>query len=141
MESPTTPPSPLWLKIYSKPGMLYAGTDDGLLQVSWDDGQTWNDVTSQLAGLPKETWINTIEPSSHQAGRAYVAINNYRNDDFNNYIYQTDDYGKTWKSIEGNLPENRVARTLREDPKKTRIYFIWEQSLDYSSVSIRERIG
>ncbi|MBY5950587.1 glycosyl hydrolase [Algoriphagus marincola] len=107
-----------------KPGVLYAGTDDGLLQVSWDDGQTWNDVTSQLAGLPKETWINTIETSSHQAGRAYVAINNYRNDDFNNYIYQTDDYGKTWKSIEGNLPENRVARTLREDPKNPNLLYL-----------------
>lgn len=106
------------------PGMLYAGTDDGLLQVSWDDGQTWNDVTSTLNGLPKETWINTFEPSSHQAGRAYVAINNYRNNDFNNYIYRTDDYGKTWKSIEGDLPADRVARTLREDPKNPNLLYL-----------------
>ena len=106
------------------PGMLYAGTDDGLLQVSWDDGQTWNDVTSQLSGLPKETWINTFEPSSHEAGRAYVAINNYRNDDFNNYIYRTDDYGKSWKSIEGDLPADRVARTLREDPKNPDLLYL-----------------
>lgn len=107
-----------------KPGMLYAGTDDGLLQVSWDDGQTWNDVTSQLAGLPKETWINTFEPSSHQEGRAYVAINNYRNNDFNNYIYRTDDYGKTWKSVEGDLPADRVARTLREDPRNPNLLYL-----------------
>lgn len=106
------------------PGMLYAGTDDGLLQVSWDDGQTWNDVTSQLKGLPKETWINTFEPSSHQAGTAYVAINNYRNDDFNNYIYRTTDYGKTWTSIEGDLPADRVARTLREDPRNLNLLYL-----------------
>ena len=106
------------------PGMLYAGTDDGLLQVSSDDGQTWNDVTSALGGLPKETWINTFEPSTHKAGRAYVAINNYRNDDFNTYIYVTDDYGKTWESIEGDLPADRVARTLREDPKNPNLLYL-----------------
>jgi len=107
-----------------KPGVLYVGTDDGLLQVSWDDGQTWNDVTSELTGLPKETWINTIEPSSHQEGRAYVAINNYRNDDFTNYVYRTDDYGKTWTSIVGDLPKDRVARTLREDPKNSDLLYL-----------------
>jgi photosystem II stability/assembly factor-like uncharacterized protein len=106
------------------PGMLYAGTDDGLLQVSSDDGQTWNDVTSALGGLPKETWINTFEPSTHKAGRAYVAINNYRNDDFNTYIYVTEDYGKTWESIEGDLPADRVARTLREDPKNPNLLYL-----------------
>ena len=106
------------------PGMLYAGTDDGLLQVSWDDGKTWNDVTAELNGLPKETWINTFEPSNHFAGTAYVAINNYRNDDFNNYIYRTKDYGKTWESVEGDLPANRVARTLREDPKNPILLYL-----------------
>ncbi|MEN2280879.1 glycosyl hydrolase [Algoriphagus sp. SE2] len=105
-------------------GMLYAGTDDGLLQVSWDDGKTWIDVTDELEGLPKETWINTFEPSSHTPGTAYVAINNYRNDDFNNYIYRTEDYGKTWSSVEGDLPANRVARTLREDPKNPNLLFL-----------------
>ena len=107
-----------------KPGMLYAGTDDGLLQVSWDDGQNWTDVSEKLSGLPKETWINTIETSSHTAGTAYVAINNYRNDDFNNYVYKTTDFGKTWTSIEGNLPANRVARTLREDPKNPNLLYL-----------------
>ena len=115
-------------------GMLYAGTDDGLLQVSWDDGQTWNDVTDQLAGLPKETWINTFEPSTHVAGTAYVAINNYRNNDFNNYIYKTTDYGKSWTSVEGDLPANRVARTLREDPRNPNVLYLGtEIGLFYSN--------
>lgn len=106
------------------PGILYVGTDDGLLQVSWDDGKTWNDMTSALSGLPKEAWINTFEPSKHKAGTAYVAINNYRNDDFKNYIYKTTDFGKTWKSVEGDLPPNRVARTLREDPKNPDLLYL-----------------
>ncbi len=107
-----------------KAGMLYVGTDDGLLQVSSDDGNNWTDVTSRLSGLPKETWINTIEPSSHFAGTAYVAINNYRNNDFNNYIYKTTDFGQSWTSIEGDLPEGRVARTLREDPKNPNLLYL-----------------
>ncbi len=105
-------------------GVLYVGTDDGLLQVSTDDGQNWQDMSNALSGLPKETWINTIEPSSHQAGRAYVAINNYRNNDFKNYLYRTNDFGKTWQSITGDLPANRVARTLREDPKNPELLYL-----------------
>jgi len=107
-----------------KPGMLYVGTDDGLLKISDDDGLNWTDVTSRLAGLPKETWINTFEPSTHFAGTMYVAINNYRNDDFTNYIYKTTDFGQTWNSIAGDLPKDRVARTLREDPKNPNLLYL-----------------
>ena len=107
-----------------KQGMLYVGTDDGLLKVSNDDGKTWTDATPKLAGLPKETWINTIETSSHDAGTAYVAINNYRNNDFNNYVYKTTDFGESWTSITGDLPANRVARTLREDPKNPNLLYL-----------------
>lgn len=105
-------------------GMLYVGTDDGLLKISSDDGQTWTDVTGRLTGLPSETWINTIETSGHAPGTAYVAINNYRNDDFNNYVYKTTDFGQSWQSITGDLPANRVARTLREDPKNPDLLYL-----------------
>ena len=107
-----------------KQGVLYVGTDDGLLKVSRDDGKTWEDATAKLAGLPKETWINTIETSSHDAGTAYVAINNYRNNDFANYVYKTTDFGASWTSITGDLPANRVARTLREDPKNPDLLYL-----------------
>lgn len=107
-----------------KQGMLYVGTDDGLLKISSDDGKNWTDVTSRLNGLPKETWINTIETSGHAAGTAYVAINNYRNNDFNNYVYKTTDFGQSWQSIAGDLPADRVARTLREDPKNPNLLYL-----------------
>jgi len=107
-----------------KQGMLYVGTDDGLVQISSDDGKTWTDVTSRLTGLPKETWVNTIETSWHDAGTAYVAINNYRNDDFTNYVYKTSDFGQSWTSVAGDLPKDRVARTLREDPKNPNVLYL-----------------
>lgn len=105
-------------------GHLYVGTDDGLVQVSEDDGKTWTNVTSKLPGLPADAWVNTFEVSSHTAGTAYVAINNYRNNDFNNYIYKTTNGGKTWQSVAGDLPDHRVARTLREDPKNPNLLYL-----------------
>lgn len=105
-------------------GVLYVGTDDGLLHVSMNDGKDWTDVTSKLPGLPKSTWINTLEVSRHSAGTAYVAINNYRNDDYANYLYKTTDFGKTWTSIVGDLPPNRVVRTMREDPRNPDVLYL-----------------
>lgn len=105
-------------------GLLYAGTDDGQVQVSTDDGQNWTNVTDRLPGLPDMTWVNTIEVSPHDAHTAFVAINNYRNDDFNNYLYKTTDAGQRWTSITGDLPEGRVVRTLRQDPKNPELLYL-----------------
>lgn len=105
-------------------GLLYVGTDDGQVQVSTDDGQSWTNVTDRLPGLPEMTWINTIEVSQHQAGTAFIAINNYRNNDFKNYLYQTTDAGNTWTSIVNDLPEDRVVRTLRQDPKNPMLLYL-----------------
>ena len=107
-----------------KPGHLYVGTDDGQVQISTDDGATWTNVTDRLPGLPEMAWINTIEVSSHDAHTAYMAINNYRNDDYNNYVYKTTDGGQSWTSIVGDLPEGRVARTLREDPRNPYLLYL-----------------
>ncbi|GAB5553886.1 MAG: hypothetical protein Sapg2KO_34770 [Saprospiraceae bacterium] len=105
-------------------GLLYVGTDDGQVQVSTDDGQTWDNATGRLPSLPKMAWINTIEVSTHDAGTAFVALNNYRNNDFNNYLYKTTNSGKTWTSIVGDLPANRVVRTMRQDPKNPNLLYL-----------------
>ncbi len=105
-------------------GLLYVGTDDGNLQVSTDDGKTWTEVSDRLEGLPKSTWINSIEVSSHDASTAFVSINNYRNNDFTNYLYRTTDKGQTWTSIVGDLPADRVVRTMRQDPKNPDLYYL-----------------
>jgi photosystem II stability/assembly factor-like uncharacterized protein len=105
-------------------GLLYAGTDDGNLQVSLDDGATWNNVTDAVPGLPSSSWISGIEPSRFVEGRVYVAVNNYRNDDFANYLFQSNDNGNTWTSITGDLPADRVLRTVREDPRNAQVVYL-----------------
>lgn len=115
-------------------GMLYVGTDDGNLQVSLDDGATWTTVSARLPGAPPSAWISGIEASRHVPGRVYVVINNYRNDDYGNYLYRSEDAGRTWTSIVGDMPAARVARTLREDPRRADVLYLGtELGLFYSA--------
>ncbi len=95
--------------------VLWVGTDDGNIQRSSDGGKNWTEFAGKLPGLPRNAWINGIETSRHADARAYVVANNYKNGDFANYVYRTDDNGASWQRIDGGLPANRVARTLRED--------------------------
>jgi photosystem II stability/assembly factor-like uncharacterized protein len=105
-------------------GLLYVGTDDGQVQVSMDDGKTWDNATDRLPGLPEMAWINTIEVSTYDAKTAFVALNNYRNNDFKNYLYKTTDAGKSWTSIVGDLPKERVVRTMRQDFKNPDLLYL-----------------
>ncbi len=105
-------------------GVLYVGTDDGNVQVSRDGGATWTEVSGKMAGLPGGAWINGIEASRSQPGRVYVAANNYRNDDFANYLYVSEDFGGSWRALHGGLPAERVVRTLREDPRNPEALYL-----------------
>jgi hypothetical protein len=105
-------------------GLLYVGTDDGNLHVSHDDGASWTEVSRLLPGLPDGAWINGIEPSRHRAGTVYVAVNNYRDDDYANYLYRSTDQGDSWESITGDLPARRVVRTVREDPRNPDVLWL-----------------
>jgi hypothetical protein len=105
-------------------GVLWIGTDDGNVQRSGDDGRTWTELSTRLTGLPRNAWINGIEPSRHADGRAYVVANNYRNGDFANYVYRTDDDGRTWTRLDAALPAKRVARTLREDLRNPDVLYL-----------------
>jgi len=107
-----------------QPGVLYAGTDDGCMQVSLDGGETWRSAAADMPGLPESAWISGIEPSRFSGGTVYVTVNNYRNDDYANYLYKSTDYGRTWTSICGDLPKERVLRTLREDTRNPDLLFI-----------------
>ncbi len=105
-------------------GVLYVGTDDGNFQVSLDDGKTWTNVSSRMPGLPPMAWISGIEASRHADGTVYVAVNNYRNNDFENYLYKSTDFGQTWVSIVGDLPPRRVARTIKEDLRNPNVLYL-----------------
>ncbi len=98
-----------------QPGVLWAGTDDGVIQVSRDDGKKWTNVTPKL--IPAQTLVSIIEPGQHDAGTAYVAANRYKHDDFRPYIYKTTSYGKTWSKITAGIPADTFVRAIREDPE------------------------
>ena len=104
-------------------GLLYVGSDDGNLAVSSDGGHSWTQMADRL-GSPRGAWVSGIEPSRAEANRVYVVLNNYRNDDFTNYLYRSEDRGQSWQSIVSNLPAKRVARTLREDPRNPEVLYL-----------------
>lgn len=104
------------------PDELWVGTDDGLIQLSRDGGQTWNEVTP--AGLPDWATIARIEVSQHAAGTAYAAVHAYRVQDSQPYLFRTTDYGQTWEAIVSGLPAGEWIRTVREDPKVASLLFI-----------------
>ncbi len=104
--------------------VLWVGTDDGNIQRSSDGGKNWTEFAGKLPGLPRNAWISGIETSRHADARTYVVANNYRNGDFANYVYRTDDNGATWQRIDAGLPANRVARTLREDLTNPDVLFL-----------------
>ncbi len=105
-------------------GVLYAGTDDGLVQVSTNDGATWTDVTAAMPGVPDMMWVNQVHASPSVDGRVYVAANNYRNDDYDNYLWRSDDNGRSWRSIVGDLPPERAVRVVREDPRNPNVLYL-----------------
>ncbi len=100
-------------------GELWAGSDDGRVHLTRDGGQSWSEITPE--GVPEFGTVNAIDISTHQAGRAQVTVYNYRFDDFAPYVFQTNDYGKTWKRIadgKNGIPERHFARVVREDPDR-----------------------
>ncbi|HEV7515632.1 MAG TPA: glycosyl hydrolase, partial [Thermoanaerobaculia bacterium] len=97
-----------------EPGLLWVGTDDGLVQVSRDGGKSWNNVTPK--GIPEWIQINAIDPSPYEKGGAYIAATLYKSDDFRPYLYKTSDYGATWTKIDGGIPADHFTRVIRADP-------------------------
>ena len=101
-------------------GLIYTGSDDGLVHVTRDMGSSWNNIT---AGLPVDMWVSRIRASAHEEGRVYCALNGYRWDDFNSYVYVSEDYGQTWRSIGDALPAEPV-NVIKEDPNNPSILYV-----------------
>jgi photosystem II stability/assembly factor-like uncharacterized protein len=97
-------------------GLLWAGTDDGLIQLTQDEGKTWTNVTPK--DMPEWARVSLIDASPHDEGTAYVAVDRHQFDDLRPYIYKTADYGKTWTKIAAGIPDTTFVRAVREDPKK-----------------------
>jgi photosystem II stability/assembly factor-like uncharacterized protein len=110
-------------------GLIYTGSDDGLVYVSKDAGGSWTNISSSF---PKDLWVSRVVASTHKKERVYVALNGYRWDDFSVYLYMSDDYGQTWKSISANIPTSSV-NVIREDPKNEDLLFVGTDNGAYVS--------
>ena len=97
-------------------GLLWAGTDDGLVQLTRDAGKTWTNVTPKE--IPEWSMVSLIEASPFDAGTAYVAVDAHKLDNFKPYIFKTSDFGKTWTKMTTGLPDNSYVHAVREDPAR-----------------------
>jgi photosystem II stability/assembly factor-like uncharacterized protein len=105
-----------------KEGLIYVGTDDGLIQVTGDGGQSWTKY-EKFAGVPDTTYVSRLEASQHDANTVYAAFDNHKNEDFKPYLLKSTDAGKTWTSIAGNLPENGSVLAFAEDTVNPNLLF------------------
>jgi photosystem II stability/assembly factor-like uncharacterized protein len=97
-------------------GVLWAGTDDGWIQLTRDGGKNWSNVTPKE--VPEWSAISLIDASPFDAGTAYVGVDAHKLDNFHPYIFKTSDFGKSWTKLVGGLPDNSFVHVVREDPKK-----------------------
>jgi photosystem II stability/assembly factor-like uncharacterized protein len=105
-------------------GLIWAGSDDGLVHVTRDGGRTWTNVTSNIKGLPDWGTVSIIEASPHDAATAYVVVDAHRLDNMRPYLWKTSDYGKSWKSLSGGLPNDVYLHSVREDPERKGMLYV-----------------
>ncbi len=107
-----------------EPGVIWVGTDDGNVQITRDNGATWTNVRDRVPGLPAETWIGNIEASPTDAGAAYMAVDNHRLDDFTPHLWETRDYGESWRDISAGLPQDDYVKVVRQHPANPNLLFV-----------------
>ncbi len=106
-----------------KAGLIYVGTDDGLIQITENDGQTWRKI-DKIAGVPEQCYVSRILASNYDEGTVYALFNNHQNGDFKPYLIKSTDTGKTWTSIKGNLPERGSLYAIAEDHIDPNLLFV-----------------
>jgi len=104
-------------------GEIWAGTDDGNLQLTTDGGKHWTNLIQNVSGLPPNPWVTHVDPSGTSADVAYVSFDRHMFDDFHPYVYKTSDGGKSWTNITGNLPPKAYVWVVREDPKNPNLLY------------------
>ncbi|SNR66403.1 WD40/YVTN/BNR-like repeat-containing protein [Lutibacter flavus] len=105
--------------------LIWAGTDDGNIQLTQDGGKTWENVSKNIKGMPEGSWVAQIRASKFNKGEAYVVVNNYRQFDFNPYLYRTRDFGKTWVNLlEGKDETFGYALSVIQDLEETNLLFL-----------------
>ncbi|MEA2551848.1 MAG: hypothetical protein QOJ65_24 [Fimbriimonadaceae bacterium] len=111
-----------------KAGLIWVGTDDGQIQLTQDGGQTWTNVTANIADLPKNLWVSRVLASKFAEGRAYITVDGHRSNDFRPYTYVTEDYGKTWTSLANGLPAEDSLYVIQEGVKNQDLLFVGSET-------------
>ncbi len=116
-------------------GCIWAGTNDGLLHVTRDAGKTWTNVTKNIPNLPSWGTISNIEPSHYDAGAAYLTVDFHQMNNRDPFVYKTDDYGKTWKSISSEIPKSvfSYCHWIHEDPVRKGLLYLGTENAIYAS--------
>ncbi|HEX9611164.1 MAG TPA: hypothetical protein VF978_04695 [Gemmatimonadales bacterium] len=119
-----------------RPGVLYAGTDDGKVWLTRNDGGTWEDLTGRFPGVPANTYVSRVEPSRFDSTTFYVTFDNHRRGDYTPYVFVTTDFGRTFRSIAGNLPTGGpdFVHVIREDPENRDLLFVGTDVGVYASL-------
>ncbi len=117
-------------------GVIWAGTNDGVVQVTRDGGKNWSNVTANIPGLPPKGTVSSVEPSRFDGGTCYIAVDLHQVDNRDPHIYKTSDYGKTWKSLSAGIPKSQLSYThvLREDPNRRGLLFAGTENALYMSL-------
>lgn len=118
-----------------KAGLLWAGTNDGLVHNSQDHGSNWQDVSENIPDMPEYGVVRNIESSSHDEGTAYITVDAHEMGDFRPYVYRTTNYGKSWKKITEGVPASNYsfARMVKEDPFKSGLLYLGTENALYFS--------
>src|SRR4051812_25133281 len=115
-------------------GLIWAGSDDGLVHVTINDGKTWKNVTPAMPGFPEWGTVSIIEPSPFDANTAYVVVDAHRLDNMHPYLYKTTDQGSSWKRLDGSLAQDVYLHSVREDPaKRGQLYLGTERGVMFST--------
>lgn len=114
-------------------GLIWAGTNDGLVQVTRDGGKTWTNVTKNIPGLPEWGTVSNVEPSHYDAGTAYVTFDFHQVNGRDPYVYKTENYGKTWKSLSAAVPKSvfSYCHWIHEDPVRKGMLFLGTENAIY----------
>jgi hypothetical protein len=116
-------------------GLIWVGTNDGLVQLTRDAGKTWTNVTKNIPNLPVWGSVRSIAPSRYDAGTAYITVDFHQVNNRDPFIYKTTDYGKTWKSIVNGIPKSMLsyAKVIYEDPKRRGMLYVGTENAIYVS--------
>src|SRR5215813_1160280 len=116
-------------------GLIWAGTNDGLVQITRDGGKSWTNVTQNIPGLPPWGTVSNIEASRYDAGSAYITVDFHQVNNRDPFVYKTKDYGKSWKAITGGIPRGMLsyAHCVREDPVRRGLLYLGAENALYVS--------